>query len=179
MDGNDYLELLKQRYSCRKFSDEQVEDEHLHYIFEAAHQSPSAKNNQSVQFCVVQSAEGLARIDECTPCRYGAPTVVIAAYDTELSAKVRGPETCDFGDIDSVIALTNMANAAASVGVQTCWVGKFDPDMVRKHFNVPEQYRLVELMMFGYAQKDDPASSPSERHYQRRSITDLVVPETF
>ena len=40
---------------------------------------------------VVQSAEGLAKIDELTPCRYGAPTVLVVAFDKTacLSTRVR------------------------------------------------------------------------------------------
>lgn len=30
---------------------------------------------------MVQSAEGLAKIDTLTPCRYGAPTVLLVAFD--------------------------------------------------------------------------------------------------
>ncbi len=103
---------------------------------------------------MVQSEEGLAKVDECTKCRYGAPTVIIAAYDHDASAhpsSTYGPETCDFGDIDASIALTNMENAAAGLGLGTCWVGAFDPNAVRERFNVPESCKLVELLMVGHA----------------------------
>lgn len=32
---------------------------------------------------VVQSAEGLAKIDKLTPCRYGAPTVLVVAFNKD------------------------------------------------------------------------------------------------
>ena len=31
----------------------------------------------------MQSAEGLAKIDKITPCRYGAGTVLVVAFDTK------------------------------------------------------------------------------------------------
>ena len=123
-----YLSLVGHRYSCRKFAGTQVDDEQLRTVLEAARKSPSARNNQPVRICVVQSDEGLAKIDECTQCRYGAPTVLVVAYDHEASSHPtpdHGPETCDFGDIDAAIAITNMENAAASLGLGTCWVGAF------------------------------------------------------
>ena len=177
MDKNSYLELLRQRYSCRKFSDEQIADEQLEAILEAARLSPSACNNQPLRLCVVQSAEGLAKIDECTKCRYGAPTVIIAAYNHDESSHPTpdyGPETCDFGDIDTAIALTNMENAAASVGLGSCWVGAFDPHALRAHFGVPETYRLVELFMMGHA-----VAEPGPRHAQRKAVDEFVSRETF
>ena len=99
MNGQEYLDLLKARYSVRSFSDVQLTDAELDVLLQAAQLSPTAKNSQPFRLCVVQSAEGLAKIDEATRCRYGAPTVIIGAYDTSVSAKGLGYETGDFGDI--------------------------------------------------------------------------------
>ena len=175
--ANSYLTLLGHRYSCREFASTQLTDEELGVILEAARKSPSARNNQPLRLCVVQSAEGLAKIDECTKCRYGAPTVIIATYDHNASSHPtpdHGPETCDFGDIDTSIALTNMENAAASLGLGSCWVGAFDPGAVRERFNVPESYRLVELFMVGHA-----LAAPGPRHTERKAIEDFTVRESF
>ena len=172
-----YLTLLGHRYSCRKFGEAQVTEDELAVILEAARKSPSACNNQPARLCVVQSEEGLAKIDECTKCRYGAPTVVIVAYDHDVSSHPKaplGPETCDFGDIDASIAITNMENAAASLGLGTCWVGAFDHEATRRLFNVPENYRLVELLMIGHA-----AAEPSPKHTDRHAVEDFVARESF
>lgn len=177
MDKNGFLELVAGRYSCREFSSEQLTDEELNTILEAARLSPSARNLQPVRLCVVQNAEGLAKVDECTKCRYGAPTVVIAAYDHDESshpAPDHGPETCDFGDIDTTIALTNMEDAAASLGLSSCWVGAFDSRAVREQFNVPESYRLVELFMVGH-----PVAQPSPKHAERKDIDQIFSRESF
>lgn len=80
MNGQEYLDLLKARYSVRSFSDVQLTDAELDVLLQAAQLSPTAKNSQPFRLCVVQSAEGLAKIDEATRCRYGAPTVIIGAY---------------------------------------------------------------------------------------------------
>lgn len=119
----------------------------------------------------------MAKIDECTKCRYGAPTVIIAAYDHDVSshpAPDHGPETCDFGDIDTTIALTNMDDAVANLGLGGCWVGAFDPQKVRELFNVPESYRLVELFMVGH-----PKAAPGPMHSQRCAMEEMVCRETF
>lgn len=80
MNGQEYLDLLKMRYSVRSFSDVQLTDAELDVLLQAAQLSPTAKNSQPFRLCVVQSVEGLAKIDEATRCRYGAPTVIIGAY---------------------------------------------------------------------------------------------------
>lgn len=71
MNGQEYLDLLKARYSVRSFSDVQLTDAELDVLLQAAQLSPTAKNSQPFRLCVVQSAEGLAKIDEATRCRYG------------------------------------------------------------------------------------------------------------
>ena len=176
MDAQEYLDLLKARYSVRSFSDEPVSEEELDVILAAAQLSPSARNNQPIRFCVVQSAEGLAKIDECSKCRYGAPVVIIGAFDTKASADGLGFEAGDFGNIDASIALTNMANAATALGLGSCWVGAFDPQAVRERFGVPEDYALVDLLMVGHPAED---SEPSPRHELNEPIETLVVRESY
>lgn len=176
MDGESYLDLLKNRYSVRKFSSEPLAAEELDVLLECARLSPTAKNMQPVRLCVVQSEGGLAKIDECTKCRYGAPTVIIGAYDKNASCKGLGYETGDFGDIDVSIALTNMANAATAMGLGTCWVGWYDAPSVRAHFNVPEDYVLVDMLMVGHPA---PESHPSRRHEDRNPVSDFTKRESF
>ena len=77
----DFKEVVKNRYSCKKYSDRQVEAEKLDAILAAGRLAPTAKNLQEQHIYVVQSAEGLAKIDGVTPCRYGAPTVLVVAFD--------------------------------------------------------------------------------------------------
>ena len=43
----DFLELAKERYSCRSFTDKPVEQEKLDLILEAGRVAPSARNSQS------------------------------------------------------------------------------------------------------------------------------------
>lgn len=176
MDSQAYLDLLSERYSVRAFSDEQLTDGELDALLKAAQLSPTAKNMQPFRLCVVQSDDGLAKIDAATKCRYGAPTVIIGAYDSSVSCKGLGYETGDFGDIDTTIVLTNIANAATAAGLGTCWVGAYDPKAIREAFNVPEEYVLVDLMMVGH-----PAdgAQPSPRHEMTEPIDVLTCRESF
>ena len=79
----EFSEVIKNRYSCKKFDGRQVEQAQLDRILEAGRLSPTAKNLQEQRIYVVQSPEGLAKIDRVTPCRYGAPTVLAVAFNKE------------------------------------------------------------------------------------------------
>ena len=174
MGSDAFMQLMQSRFAARGFSDEQLSEQELAQILEAGRLSPSAKNNQPTRLCVVQSPEGLSKADECSPCCYGAPTVIIAAYDRRESFKGLGLESGDFGDVDTSIALTNMEMQAVSLGLRCCWVGNFDAAAVREHFAVPEEYQLVELLMIGHA-----SVGPSPRHYERKTLSDFVSYESF
>lgn len=77
----DFSDVIKNRYSCKNFDGRPVEKDKLQAILEAGRLAPTAKNLQIQRIYVVQSAEGLAKIDALTPCRYHAGTVLLVAFD--------------------------------------------------------------------------------------------------
>jgi len=72
----EFNDVVKNRYSCKKYSERKVDRAILGEILEAGRLAPTAKNLQEQHIYVVESEENLAKIDKATPCRYGAPTVL-------------------------------------------------------------------------------------------------------
>ena len=122
----EFTEVIKERYSCKKFDGRPVEKEQLDAILEAGRLAPTAKNLQEQRIYVVQSAEGLAKIDKLTPCRYGAGTVLVVAFDSENVFTYPGGKR-DSGIEDASIVATHLMLAAKNVGVDSCWINFFDP----------------------------------------------------
>lgn len=79
----------------------------INAILEAGPLAPTAKNLQGQRIYVVQSAEGLAKIDALTPCRYGAPTVLVVAYDKNSVFVFPGGKA-NSGEEDASIVATHM-----------------------------------------------------------------------
>ena len=77
----EFKEVIGKRFSCKKYNGTQVEAEKLSAILEAGRLAPTAKNLQEQHVYVLQSPEALAKVDALTPCRYGAPTVLLVAFD--------------------------------------------------------------------------------------------------
>ena len=115
----EFKEVIKNRYSCKKFNGRQVESDKLKAILEAGRLAPTAKNLQEQRIYVIQSDEALARIDAATPCRYGAPTVLVVAYDKNNVFTYPGGK-CNSGAEDATIVATHMILAAADEGVDSC-----------------------------------------------------------
>lgn len=103
----EFSEVIKNRYSCKKFDSRQIEKEQLDQILEAGRLAPTAKNLQEQRIYVVQSPEGLEKIDKITPCRYGAPTVLAVAFDKNNVFVYPGGER-DSGIEDASIVATHM-----------------------------------------------------------------------
>lgn len=103
----EFREVIKNRYSCKKYSDRQVEKEKLEAILNAGRLAPTAKNLQEQHIYVLQSAEVLDKFDQVSPCRYGAPTVLVVAFDKNNVYLYPG-EKRDSGVEDASIVATHM-----------------------------------------------------------------------
>ena len=66
----EFKEVVKNRYSCKKYSERKVDRAKLNDILEAGRLAPTAKNLQEQHIYVVESEDALAKIDKATPCRY-------------------------------------------------------------------------------------------------------------
>ena len=108
----EFKEVVKNRYSCKKFNGRQVEDNKLNAILEAGRLAPTAKNLQEQHIYVIRSDEALAKIDAATPCRYGAPTVLVVAYNKNDVFTYPGGKS-NSGAEDATIVATHMILAAA------------------------------------------------------------------
>ena len=166
----EFRDVIRKRYSCRKFSDRPVEEEKLGFVLEAGRLAPTAKNLQEQHIYVVQSAEGLGKIDSVTPCRYGAPTVLVVAYDTCNTFVYPGGKY-DSGTEDAAIVATHMILAAADCGLQSCWINRLDPEEVASVFGLPVGERVLMLMDIGYAAE---GGGPGVNHEKRKDLSETV-----
>jgi len=118
---NPILTAISERRSIRQYKPEQITEEQLQALLQAAVESPSARNLQPWHFTVVQDAAVLAEINaEATAILgregdifYAAPTAIFISAD----------RTSDWGKIDSGIAVQNIALAAQSMGLGTVILG--------------------------------------------------------
>lgn len=166
----EFTEVIKDRYSCKKFDGRPVDKVQLNAILEAGRLAPTAKNLQEQRVYVVQSAEGLAKIDKITPCRYGAGTVLVVAFDSE-NVFVYPGEKRDSGVEDASIVATHLMLAAKNAGVDSCWINFFDPEIAAKELGLPENEEVLMLLDLGYAAE---GAKPLANHEQRKPLSQTV-----
>lgn len=167
----EFTKVITERYACKKFDGRKVEKSQLDAILEAGRLAPTAKNLQEQKIYVVESEEGLAKIDSATPCRYGASTCVVVAFDKNNVFTYPG-EKRDSGVEDATIVATHMILAAANVGVNSCWINFFDPENMAEVLGLPENEEVLMMMDLGYAAADAPMNP---LHTKRKDISETVV----
>lgn len=166
----DFAQVIKDRYSCKKYDGTPISVEQLDSILAAGRLAPTAKNLQEQHIYVVQSPEWLAKIDKLTPCRYGAPTVLVVAFNKENVFTYPGGKH-QSGVEDAAIVATHLMLAAANVGVDSCWINFFDPDAAAKKLGLPENEEILMFLDLGHAAED---GKPLPNHTSRKALTETV-----
>lgn len=167
----EFTDVIKNRYACKKYSDRTVEDKKLAAILEAGRVAPTAKNLQEQHVYVLQSAEALEKFDGLTPCRYGAPTVLLVAFDSENVYTYPGSERTS-GIEDASIVATHMVLAAANEGVDSCWANRFSPEEAVKAFGLPANEAVLCAIDLGYAAE---GAGPLPNHSSRKELAQTVT----
>ena len=164
----EFEDVIRRRKSTRLFSSKTLEQEKIDKILEAARIAPTAKNNQPFKIIVINSKEGLAKIDLCSPCRYKAPIVFLLVGDTEKAFK---KDSIPIYVMDSSIVATHMILEATNIGVDNIWIEYFDSDKLIREFDLPNNLIPVCLLPMGYKSKICP---PSPMHKIRKSLDKIV-----
>ncbi len=167
----EFKEVIKKRYSCRRYSDKPVEQEKVDAILEAGRIAPTAKNNQPHHIYVVRSEEARSKVDSVCRCRYGAPLMLVVTADKSKAFTYPDNETNSAVE-DAAIVATHMMLAAEDEGLNTCWVNAFSPAEVGRALGLPENERVVMMLDVGYKAMVSPAAP---MHLMRRSIKNSVT----
>jgi nitroreductase len=175
---NDVLKTIAARRSTRQFKPGQITEAELHAILDAGLQAPTGHNDQSCFFAVIQDGGKIREISEGSKAEmmkvplewiakiggngkfnifHNAPTVVLVAARKDAVSPV--PDAC--------AAIQNMAIAAESLNVGSCWIG-----FAHFYFNSPERHRIMGIpegyavhfgVALGYKAAESGAARPARK----------------
>lgn len=166
----EFEKLIHTRYSVRSFKNMPVEKEKLDKILEAGRVAPTACNNQPQRIRIITGAE-LAKVDECTPCRFGAPLVLLVCYDKSITWRNKFDAQVNSGETDTAIVVDYMMLQAWDLGIGSCWVQYFDPKKTKEVFKLPDNLVPASFLPIGYAADD---CKTSNNFGKRVPLKDLV-----
>ena len=161
----DYFDLIKERYSVRKFKNDPVPQELLDRILAAGKVAPTAKNGQPWKAYICRSEEAIAKANEATPCIFGAPVVLLFVYDRDEEWFHPDEPVFRSGVEDVSIVATHMMLAATELGLGSLWINKFRPSVAHGLFALPENEVPVLFLALGYV-ADDAAPAPRHTEYR-------------
>lgn len=158
------LSLMEQRFSCRSYDlGRGVDRDLIGAVLDAARIAPSACNRQPWQFLVVDSQEArdVIAMSYSRDWIRTAPAYIIALGDHE--AAWHRADAKDHTDVDVAIAVEHICLAATALGLATCWVCNFDPQIVRDAFSIPANLEPVAIIPIGFAAPDCPVPAKNRK----------------
>ncbi len=152
------LEVIQNRRSIRKYTDQPVTEEQIREILEAAFWAPTAVNRQEWRFVVVTNREKLSELAEANP--YAKMTedcafAVIVGYEVGINDR--------FAQVDCGAAIENMLLQAHSMGIGSVWCALMPKEerslAYRRILNLPDSFETVASVQFGYPAEKREAES--------------------
>lgn len=160
----------------RAFTREDVSEEEVERLIDAARWAPSAGNIQPWEFVIVTRAETKRRLSVAALDQTfieEAPVVIVVCADEARSASRYGGRGANLYCLqDTAAATQNILLAAHALGLGACWIGAFREDAVKAVLEPPRNLRPVAIIPVGH-----PAEKPSAP--PKRSISDFVHYGTF
>lgn len=166
-----FLELARNRYSCRRYNSRPVEKEKLNLIMEAGRIAPSAANYQPWHFIMITEQEKLDQIHAVYPRDWfkTAPCVLVICGDHSQSWKRKdGKDHCD---IDVAIAVDHMTLQATELGLGTCWICNFEHELCSKLLKLPPNLEPVVILPVGYPLD---STDPDRHGSKRKSMNEII-----
>jgi nitroreductase len=163
----DFRQLVKARYSVRKYLERPVEAEKIDLVLEAARLAPTAANYQPFRLMVIQDAGARKALAPAynRSWFYTAPIiVVVCGVPGEAWVRADGFSCLE---IDAAIVADHLILQATELGLGTCWIADFKPEPLREALALPAELVPLLLIPLGY-----PGSQ--RRPKKRRPLTELV-----
>ena len=164
------LTTLKTRRSCRAYKPELIEEEKLNAILEAGTYAATGMGKQSPIILAVTDRALRDRLSKMNAAVmgtdmdpfYGAPEVVIVLANKEIPTYL----------YDGSLVMGNMMNAAADLGVASCWIHRAKEEFeseegkaILKDLGIEGNYEGIGHLILGYAAKPENAPAPRKADY--------------
>jgi nitroreductase len=179
---SDLMNTIQGRRSIRRYQEQDIPDDILNKLLEAARWAPSWANTQCWNFVVVKDTEIKKKIQEAISPRnpsskaiVNAPVLLVVCGQLKRSGYYNDQFPTKFGDwfmYDLGLATQNLCLAAHDAGLGTVIVGLFDHDKVGEIIKLPPEHEVMVLIPIGYPDHDP---SPPKR----RELKEFVYYDTF
>jgi nitroreductase len=169
-----YENIVKKRFTCRKYSDEIFPIEVLKNLAAKALMAPSADNRQAFRFYILEKKEyykvrKLIKQDWALKAPY-----LVFLFSVPEEAYVRNYDNKSFDWIDSAVAFDHFILLLTEAGFGTAWTSSsLDPKALIISLKLPKTWELVAFTPVGYPLEQAP---PMEQRLRRR-VEEMILVE--
>ncbi len=166
--------LLVNRRSIRRYTDQPIDPEDVKLILEAGLMAPTSKSSRAWQFIVVEDKDMLERLSQCKPVAATpiarCPLAIVVAID---------PAVTDPWIEDASIAAAYMQLQVADLGLGSCWIqvrGRFTADgipseeVVQEALGMPETLPVICILTIGHKDEERRPVDTSKLLWERVHI---------
>lgn len=168
---NETLKTLEERRSIRSYKERQIPEEILEQILRAGTFAPSGMGGQSAAIAVTQDKDTIRKLsrlnasvmgEDIDPF-YNAPTVITVLADKKCATCVE----------DGSLVMGNLMNAAASLGIGSCWIHRAKEvaasvegrEIVKAWGLDPDKYVGIAHCILGYPAEEAAAAAERKEGY--------------
>ncbi len=141
---------IRTRRSVRRYKSQDIPEEVLREVLEAARLAPSAANRQAWEMIVVKDSQVKKDlVPMCKNQKFVAECSVFLVAIEDPAQK--------WSRVDATIMLDHLTLEAHEKGLGTCWIGAFDKAQVGALLGVPPNKEVMACMTLGYPDEDPEA----------------------
>lgn len=177
---NSFSELIKNRRSIRKFTDELLTPDQVELLLKAALMAPSSKRKNPWQFVVIEDKETLKKLARCK--EHGAAFLeecalaIIVLADGLLS---------DIWVEDAAIASIYIQLQAEDMGLGSCWTqirNRLTPDekdadeYIRRMLDIPYQIQVLSVIAIGHKGQEKKPFDETNLQWEKIHLGKFTMP---
>ena len=166
--------LVNQRFSCRKYSSDPIDEGAFLKVLEAARLAPTAANRQPFQIIVIKTENNQEMLLDIYNREWfvQAPIVLCICSNPEEGWIRDQYDNNSYAIVDAAIVVDHITLQAADLGLGTCWIGAFDPQKTRNFLKLPDHIEPIAFTPLGH-----PLSKPGDKI--RKPLSDLIRYDTW
>lgn len=158
------MNAIFRRRSIRKYTAQEVSDEHIKRLLEAGMNAPSAGNQQPWQFVVIKNKQMLQKLAEASQYAKMLPDAAVAIL---VCGDLTNARHEAFWVQDCSAATENILLEAEDTGLGAVWLGMYPREdrmvFLRTALNIPTQIVPFALIAIGYpAETKEPPNRYDE-----------------
>ena len=174
------LELIKNRRSTRRFKPDEVPEEDLMAVLEAARWAPSGENFQPWKFIIIKNKQTMEKIVDIIPYKKYQKFLMNAPI---LIVVVVNPRKSIWHIIDGALATQNLMLEAWARGLGTCFSAWWPTvpvktlAKIKEFLKIPEKWIIITMTPLGYP--IDPPEKAFRLPAERKPLEKMIVYEDF